>query len=93
MKPITVAAILLILCDACLAQGIDDCRLTCARQRDTSNGMCPPVFYDDPDSAKARDQCLKNNQQAYVDCIKQCPAPPTSPGSPGGPPSFPPMGY
>ncbi len=93
MKP-SMAAILLLICGSCLAQGMDNCRLTCARERDTNNGTCPPLFYDDPDSAKARDQCLKTNQQAYFDCIKQCPAPSSSPGSSGGPPpSFPPMGY
>ncbi len=97
MRPFRVSCmtvILLLVCNTCLAQGMDDCRLTCAREKDTSNGLCPPVYYDDPDSAKSRDQCLKNNQQVYFDCIKQCPAPPTSPGPSGGPPpSSPPMGY
>lgn len=97
MKPVRVscvAAMLVLVCDICLAQGIDDCRLTCAREKDSSNGTCPPVYYDDADSAKARAECLKNNQDVYYACIKQCPAPPLGAGSPGGPPpAYPPMGY
>ncbi len=97
MKPIPVlgaAVILAMVSNVGFAQTSDDCRLTCARDRDTRNAVCPATYYNDADSIQARDQCLKKSQADYYGCIAACPSPPPAPGASGGPvPSPAPMGY
>ncbi len=73
------------------AQTSDDCRLACARDRDTRNAQCPAAYYNDADSIQARDQCLKKNQSDYYGCVTACPSP--GPGSAGQIPAPAPMGY
>ncbi len=97
MKPIqlllAMTALALLPCVS-LAQTDDDCHLKCAAERDTRNIDCPAANLDDPNSIRARNQCVNDNQAAYYSCASKCPAP--SPGStpPGGQtPMSPPMGY
>lgn len=93
LSAISAAVFLLLLPVLSLAQNPDDCRLKCAATKDTNNTTCPAAEAD-ADSAQARAQCLKNNENAYYDCVMACPAPPASANPSGGETQPPvPMGY
>ncbi len=77
---IAVAAVLLTRPG--FAQDYQDCRSTCLAERDTRNMDCPSP-YDIADNSQERSQCLKASQAAYLNCVKQCPAPPPGSSSPG----------
>lgn len=59
----------------CLGDDYDDCKLKCAAERDTRNANCPAPA-DSSDEARA--QCLKDSQDAYIACVRDCPQPSSS---------------
>ncbi len=85
-----LALALLSLSSALRADDYSDCRSDCAAQRDTRNMDCPSP-YDTSDSGQQRALCLKQNQDAYNECLAHCPAPPPPP--PSSEEQAPPMAY
>lgn len=81
----------LVLTNASFAQpeAYDDCKITCASDRDTRNADCPSP-YDSSSGSQDRDQCLKASRETYSNCVKSCPPAP-SPSPPESTSS--PMGY
>src|SRR5512139_3712951 len=75
-----MAIAMILLSGISFADDYEDCRLSCAGERDTRNMDCPSP-YDASD--EERRQCLNESQAAYENCISDCPAPPpvSSPSS------------
>lgn len=94
MRPIHIpimAMAMLLLPYAGYADDYQDCRSTCAAEKESRNMNCPSP-YDSSASGQDRSQCMKDNQAAYEDCVNHCPTPPTPPSSETQP-SPPPMAY
>lgn len=90
LRILFMAMAMLLLFSVVFAQDYDDCKQACEATRDTRNMDCPSP-YDAPSAAGLeRRQCIENNQAAYKECIKQCPAQSSSSGEPVAPPA---MGY
>lgn len=70
-------------------EAYDDCKTSCASDRDTRDADCPSP-YDSSSGGQDRDQCLKISREAYDSCIKGC-QPSTQTPSPESGSS--PMGY
>ena len=66
----------LFLSGASFAVDRYECLSRCSAENDTRNAGCPSP-YDSSSSMRERDQCMRNNHVAYVDCIKICPPPPS----------------
>ncbi len=69
------------VCNAGYGQS-DECRSKCSADKDSNNAQCPMAAAADPDSAQARDECLKDNQGTYAKCVATCPPPPVPPQDP-----------
>ena len=74
------AMVFIVLPAAGFAEGKPDCMLTCASEQNTRNIDCASPR-NAATSGQARRQCMNNNQAAYRNCIKRCPAPPPSSSS------------
>ena len=95
MRPtyiLCTAMVMLLLPCATYADDYQDCKSSCTAARDTSNANCPSPY---DTSEQQRNECIKNNQAAYEECVNQCPAPATPPPPPAGEqqPAPPGMGY
>jgi hypothetical protein len=89
MRPLRILFMAMaMLPAAAFAQGYDDCKLTCAADRDTRNMSCPSP-YDANNAGQERRQCIDDSQATYKECIRQCPAstPPSSSEEPTAPPA------
>jgi hypothetical protein len=51
----------------------DDCRTSCAADRDSRNSDCPSP-YDSENMGQDRAQCLQASRDAYASCIQRCPS-------------------
>ncbi len=91
---IPTALLLLLLSGASLAQTSDDCRLKCSAEKDTRNAACPAAEAF-ADTQLAREQCLKESDQAYYQCVTTCPPATPATSTPSTPPPVapPPTGY
>jgi len=49
-----------LVCSGTALAQYDDCKLTCARDRDTRNASCPSPYDTSP---QERDRCLKDSQR------------------------------
>lgn len=88
MRPVCILCVMAALLPcASSADDYSDCRLTCAAERDTRNMNCPSP-YDVSPAGEERRQCLKENQDAYADCVKHCPTPPVQQEEAPSPPNM-----
>jgi hypothetical protein len=91
--PLIALALLLLPCAAFAQADYSDCRLTCAAERESRDMNCPSP-YGITDGGQERSLCMKDNRDAYNDCLSHCPTPqPVQPSSETPPPPPPPMGY
>ena len=66
---------ILLLPSAGFAEDYQDCKLTCAAEKETRNMRCPSSYNSSAASTEHR-QCLKENEDAFEDCVNHCPTPP-----------------
>lgn len=93
LTPLMALALLLLPCAAPAQDDYADCRLTCNAERETRDMDCPSP-YDLMENGQERAQCMKDNRDAYNDCLSHCvPPQPEQPSSETPPPPPPPMGY
>ncbi len=65
------ASAILLLPGAGFAEDYQDCKLTCAAEKETRNMRCPSSGAN-----TEHRQCMKENEDAYDDCVNHCATPP-----------------
>lgn len=95
LRPLLTALVCFFVSGIAYGQETDDCRSTCAADKNAANAQCPIAQDGDPDSARARDDCRQGNETAYANCLAACPPPALSNPGPSREPYSPgaPMGY
>lgn len=72
----TMAQLLLATVSFAATDSYDDCRTSCAADRQSRDMDCPSPY----DSARqSREQCLQASRETYQSCVNSCPPPSPSP--------------